>query len=57
MPIIPTCTLRGNVRAASPLPVEIAVAFAYALALTSSIASSSVRTRATHSTGPKIPSV
>ena len=56
MPIMPTWIWRWKVRAASPLEVKIAVPLAYELALISSIASSSVSTRTTASTGPKISS-
>ena len=57
MPIIPTWTPRWNVRAASPLDVKIAVPFANEQSLMRRIASSSVSTRTTTSTGPKISSV
>ena len=56
MPIIPTWTPRWNRRAASPLEVKIAVPLPYGLALISSIASSTVSTRSTDRTGPKISS-
>ena len=54
MPIMPTLTPRWNRRAASPLEVKIAVPLPYGLALTIAIASSTVSTRSTESTGPKI---
>ena len=55
-PIIPTCTRRWKVRAASPLEVKMAQPLAKDCALISAIASSSVSTRTTTSTGPKISS-
>ena len=58
MPIMPTCTPRWNVRAASPLEVKIAVPLPYGLALIRSIAVVERRhADARTSTGPKISSV
>ena len=56
MPTMPTWISFSKRRAAPPDSVKIAVPFAYGFAFTSAIASSSVSTRSTISTGPKISS-